>query len=106
MIPFGAPDTDDVEAITPIANIGIIVLNLLVSFGELAVGLQGGDNALASFVQRYALVPGVGASGPIAGVLGGYLVSNQPHRHAGRGRAPVLSARSYAWAFIVCWCLP
>jgi membrane associated rhomboid family serine protease len=57
MIPYTATETDDVESITPVANIGLIVLNFLAFFAELAVGLQGGENALASFVQRYALVP-------------------------------------------------
>jgi hypothetical protein len=57
MIPFTATDTEDVESITPWANIGLIVLNFLVFFGELAVGVSGGQDALASFVDHYALVP-------------------------------------------------
>src|SRR5262249_21282737 len=55
IIPFAASDTDDVEAIVPVANIGLIVLNFLAFFGELAVGAQGAD-ALPDFVQRYSLV--------------------------------------------------
>jgi len=57
MIPYTATDTDDVESITPVANIVLIALNFLAFFGELAVGATGGGDALASFVQRYALVP-------------------------------------------------
>jgi membrane associated rhomboid family serine protease len=57
MIPYTATDTEDVESITPIANIGLIVLNFLAFFVELGVGFQGGEDALNSFVNRYALVP-------------------------------------------------
>jgi membrane associated rhomboid family serine protease len=57
MIPYTTTGTDDAEAIVPWANIGIIVLNFLFFFAELSVGLQGGDDALNNFVQRYALVP-------------------------------------------------
>jgi len=57
MIPYNATDTDDVQSIAPVANIGLIVINFLVFFLELGIGVQGGDNALASFVDRYALVP-------------------------------------------------
>ena len=58
MIPYNATEAEDedVASIVPIANIGIIGLNFLAFFGELAVGAQGGD-ALTNFVQRYALVP-------------------------------------------------
>jgi len=58
MIPYNATEAEDedVASIMPVANIGIIVLNFLAFFGELAVGAQGAD-ALANFVQRYALVP-------------------------------------------------
>ena len=55
MIPYNATETDDVESITPYANIGLIVLNFLAFFGELAVSAQGAD-ALNGFIQRYALV--------------------------------------------------
>jgi membrane associated rhomboid family serine protease len=57
MIPYTATETEDLESITPVATIGLIVLNFLAFFGELAIGVQGGEDALASFVQRYALVP-------------------------------------------------
>jgi membrane associated rhomboid family serine protease len=57
MIPFDTTDTEDAASITPIANIGLIVLNFLVFFGELAVGAQGGEDGLTTFIQRYALVP-------------------------------------------------
>jgi membrane associated rhomboid family serine protease len=57
MIPYNATETDDVESIMPIANIGLIALNFAVFLIELAVGVSGGDNALSSFVERYALVP-------------------------------------------------
>jgi hypothetical protein len=32
VIPYTATDTDDVESIAPIANIGLIVVNFLVFF--------------------------------------------------------------------------
>jgi membrane associated rhomboid family serine protease len=57
VIPYNAIDTNDAEAIVPWTNIGLIVLNFLVFFYELAVGATGGDDALSSFVQNYALVP-------------------------------------------------
>jgi membrane associated rhomboid family serine protease len=57
VIPYNAIDTDDAEAIVPWTNIGLIVLNFLVFFYELAVGATGGDDALSSLVQNYALVP-------------------------------------------------
>jgi membrane associated rhomboid family serine protease len=57
MIPYNAIGTDDAEAIVPWTNIGLIVVNFLVFFLELAVGATGGDNALASFIQNYGLVP-------------------------------------------------
>src|SRR6266542_19366 len=57
MIPYNATETDDAEAIVPWTNIGLIVLNFLVFFYELAVGATGGDNALASLAQNYGLVP-------------------------------------------------
>jgi hypothetical protein len=57
MIPYTTTDTEDALSIAPWANIGLIVLNFLAFFGELAVGLQGGEDALAGFAQRYALVP-------------------------------------------------
>jgi len=57
MIPYAATDTDDAEAIVPWTNIGLIVLNFVVFFYELAVGATGGDDAISSFVQNYGLVP-------------------------------------------------
>jgi membrane associated rhomboid family serine protease len=57
MIPYNAVDTDDAESIVPWTNIGLIVLNFLVFFYELAVGATGGDDALSSFVQNFGLVP-------------------------------------------------
>jgi membrane associated rhomboid family serine protease len=57
MIPYAATDTDDAESIVPWTNIGLIALNFLVFFYELAVGASGGDNALATFLQQYGLVP-------------------------------------------------
>lgn len=56
MIPYAATDTDDIESIAPVANIGLIVVNFLAFFVELAVSTQGVD-ALNDFTQRYALVP-------------------------------------------------
>ena len=57
MIPYNATETDDAEAIVPWTNIGLIALNFLVFFYELAVGMNGGESALSTFVQNYALVP-------------------------------------------------
>jgi membrane associated rhomboid family serine protease len=57
MIPYTATDTEDVDSIVPIANIGLIVLNFLAFFVELGVGFQGGNDALVSFVNHYALIP-------------------------------------------------
>jgi hypothetical protein len=57
MIPYNAIGTDDAESIMPWTNIGLIAVNFLVFFYELAVGAAGGDNALASFIQNYGLVP-------------------------------------------------
>lgn len=57
MIPYNATDTDDAEAILAWTNIGLIVVNFLVFFYELAIGANGGDNALNAFVQNYGLVP-------------------------------------------------
>jgi len=57
MIPYNATDTDDAEAIVPWTNIGLIVVNFLVFFYELAVGAAGGDDAISAFVQSFGLVP-------------------------------------------------
>jgi membrane associated rhomboid family serine protease len=57
MIPYNAVETNDAEAVMPWTNIGLIVLNFLVFFYELAVGANGGDAALSSFVSNYGLVP-------------------------------------------------
>ena len=57
MIPYSTTGTDDAEAIVPWANIGLIVLNFLVFFYELAVGASGGDDAVANFVQSFGLAP-------------------------------------------------
>jgi membrane associated rhomboid family serine protease len=57
MIPYAATGTDDAEAIVPWTNIALIVVNFLVFFYELSVGLTGGDDAISAFVQNYGLVP-------------------------------------------------
>jgi membrane associated rhomboid family serine protease len=57
MIPYDAVDTNDSDTIMPLTNIGLIVLNFLVFFYELAIGINGGDNAIQSFVQNFGLVP-------------------------------------------------
>jgi membrane associated rhomboid family serine protease len=57
MIPYAAMDTDDVETVVPWTNIGLIALNFVVFFYELAVGANGGDDAAARFVQQFGLVP-------------------------------------------------
>jgi membrane associated rhomboid family serine protease len=41
----------------PWTNLGLIAVNFLVFFCELAVGATGGDDALASMVQNFGLVP-------------------------------------------------
>jgi membrane associated rhomboid family serine protease len=50
-------ETDDAEAVMPWTNIGLIVVNFLVFFYELAIGVNGGDDALNSFVSNFGLVP-------------------------------------------------
>jgi membrane associated rhomboid family serine protease len=56
MIPYNAVGTDDAEAIMPWTNIGLIVVNFLVFFYELAVA-SNGDAALNGFIQTFGLVP-------------------------------------------------
>ena len=57
MIPYSTTGTDDAEAIVPWTNLGLIAINVLAFLGELAVSAQGGDDALNTLFQRYALVP-------------------------------------------------
>ena len=38
MIPYAASDTDDADSIVPWTNLGLIAVNFLVFFYELAVG--------------------------------------------------------------------
>src|SRR6185503_9675681 len=57
MIPYNATETNDAEAILPWTNIGLIVVNSLVFFYELAVGVSGGEDAIQNFVQSFGLVP-------------------------------------------------
>ena len=66
-----------------------------------------GANGLEIATAANSNVPGLGASGAIAGVLGGYLVLYPTSRigtlvGVGLLRVP---ARIYAWAFIVFWFL-
>jgi membrane associated rhomboid family serine protease len=59
MIPYAATDTNDAEAIVPWTNLGLIALNFLGFFYELAVSATGGDNAAsASGVAYWAHVGG------------------------------------------------
>src|SRR3954465_2457171 len=56
MIPY-TPTADDAEAVVPWTNIGLIALNFVVFFYELAVSSSGGDSAIGAFIQNYGLVP-------------------------------------------------
>ena len=54
MIPYSADDVPDPTRATPVATIGLIVLNFLVFFYELSLSAQG---TLDSFLNAYSLVP-------------------------------------------------
>ena len=54
LIPYSADDADDPTTATPVATIGLIVLNFLVFFYELALSAQG---SLDSFLNSWSLVP-------------------------------------------------
>jgi len=56
VIPYTAADTEDPQSIFPWVNVGLIVLNFLVFFYELALGSQG-DTTLNNFLNAYSLVP-------------------------------------------------
>ncbi len=55
MIPYRADDADDPTQAIPVVTVGLIVLNFLVFFYELALGAQGSQ--LDNFVNAYSLVP-------------------------------------------------
>jgi membrane associated rhomboid family serine protease len=55
MIPYETRDADEYSFAVPWANIGLIVLNFLVFFYELALDLQG--SALDCFLNAFSLVP-------------------------------------------------
>jgi hypothetical protein len=68
MIPYAASDTDDAESILRWTNIGLIVLNFLVFFYELAIGATGPRER---FSHRGATDPAIGcgrSSSPAAGL--------------------------------------
>jgi len=54
LIPYSADDADDPTTALPVATIGLIVLNFLVFFYELALGAQG---SLDAFLNSWSLVP-------------------------------------------------
>ena len=54
MIPYSADDAPDPTRATPVVTVGLIVLNFLVFFYELALSAQG---TLDSFLNAYSLVP-------------------------------------------------
>ncbi len=54
MIPYSADDAADPTKAVPVVTIGLIVVNFLVFFYELALGAQG---QLDSFLNAYSLVP-------------------------------------------------
>lgn len=56
MIPYAASDDDEPLQIVPWVNYGLIALNFLVFFYELAVGAQG-DGPLNRFINGFWLVP-------------------------------------------------
>jgi membrane associated rhomboid family serine protease len=55
MIPYRADDVDDPTQAIPYVTVGIIVVNFLVFFYELALGTQG--TQLDTFINGYSLVP-------------------------------------------------
>ena len=55
MIPYKADDVDDPTAAVPLVTIGLILVNFVVFFYELALGAQG--TQLDSFLKAYSLVP-------------------------------------------------
>lgn len=55
MIPYRADDAADPTSALPVATIGLIVVNFIVFFYELALGTQGSQ--LDSFINAYSLVP-------------------------------------------------
>src|SRR5215471_2274527 len=55
MIPYRADDVDDPTQAIPVVTIGLIVVNFLVFFYELALGAQGSQ--LDNFLNAYSLVP-------------------------------------------------
>lgn len=54
MIPYSADDAADPTKATPVVTVGLIVLNFLVFFYELALSAQG---SLDSFLNGWSLVP-------------------------------------------------
>ncbi len=55
MIPYSADDAEDPTSATPIVTIGLIVVNFLVFFYELALSARG--TQLDNFINAYSLVP-------------------------------------------------
>src|SRR5260370_12107158 len=55
VIPLNADDADDPTSAIPVATIGIIVVNFLVFFYELALGALGSQ--IDNFINAYSLVP-------------------------------------------------
>jgi rhomboid family protein len=55
VIPLSSDDTDDPTSAIPVVTIGLIVVNFLVFFYELALGAQGSQ--LDNFINAYSLVP-------------------------------------------------
>jgi membrane associated rhomboid family serine protease len=55
MIPYHADDVDDPTNALPVVTVGLIVVNFLVFFYELALGAQGSE--LNNFINAYSLVP-------------------------------------------------
>ena len=55
MIPYRADDVDDPTQAFPVVTVGLIVVNFIVFFYELALGGQGSQ--LDSFLNAYSLVP-------------------------------------------------
>lgn len=56
MIPYATSENDDPLQIVPWINYGLIAVNFLVFFFELAIGAQG-EGQLNSFINGYSLVP-------------------------------------------------
>ncbi len=98
MIPFA--DENAPDRIFPYVNIGIIVVNFLVFFYELALGAQGA-NVLNKFFVDYSLVPCeyTGHCSPYPGTPGPFAVTLITSMFMHAGWLHILGNMIYLWVF-------